>query len=88
MKEFLKKLTSRKLWLAISGVVTGIAIALGADGGLVETIAGAVTSAISAITYIIVEGRIDANSVKTVVENVQTVVDAVKEDENADELTD
>ena len=60
MKEFLRKLTSRKLWLAIAGVVTGIATILGVEGSEITTIAGAVTALASVITYIVTEGKIDA----------------------------
>jgi len=44
MEKIIKKLTSRKLWMAIAGVVTGIAMALGVDGSDVTTVAGAVTA--------------------------------------------
>ena len=42
-----RKLTSRKLWLALAGVAAGVAMALGA-------------AAISAAAYVFAEGRVDA----------------------------
>lgn len=78
MSKFLRKLSSRKLWLAIAGVTTGIAIALGVDGGDISTVAGAVTALLSAMTYIITEGKIDAESVKTTVTNTTNVVNTIK----------
>ena len=78
MKEIIRKLSSRKLWLAIGGVATGIAIALGADGGDIETIAGAITSIVSVIAYIITEGKIDAESVKKAVTSTQDDVEVIK----------
>ncbi|NLV51049.1 MAG: hypothetical protein GXY20_10205 [Clostridiales bacterium] len=62
--SILRKLASRKLWLAIAGVATGIAMALGVDASDVSAIAGAVTAVISVVTYIITEGKIDAENVK------------------------
>ena len=60
----MRKLASRKLWLAIAGVVTGIAMILGVDGSEISDIAGAIASVASAMTYIITEGLVDAASVE------------------------
>lgn len=64
MSNFIQKLTSRKLWLSIAGVATGIAMILGVDGSEITNVAGAVTALASIVTYIITEGKIDAESVK------------------------
>ena len=68
MSNFLRKLTSRKLWMAIAGIATGIAMVLGVDASDVATVAGAVTAIVSVVTYIAVEGRIDAEGVKNTIE--------------------
>lgn len=81
MKEFLKKLTSRKLWLAIAGVGTGIAIALGVDATEITTVVGAVTAVVSAVTYIVTEGKVDAERVKKAVEGVQNAVEVLTEED-------
>ena len=60
MKTFVRKLSSRKLWAAIVGVVVGIAAAFGIDGNDWAEIAGIVTSAASVISYIFAEGSVDA----------------------------
>lgn len=78
MSEIMRKLTSRKLWMALAGVVTGIALALGAESSDVETVAGAVTALVSAVTYIITEGKVDAESVKNAVESTQEAVDVIE----------
>ena len=78
MKNFISKLGSRKLWLAVAGVFTGIAIIVGVDASTIETVAGAVTTLISAVTYIIVEGKVDANRVKTAIESVQEVKNTIE----------
>ena len=77
MQEIIRKLTSRKLWLAIAGVVTGIAVALGVDGGDISTVAGAITAMASAITYIITEGKIDAERIKNAVESTQDALEVI-----------
>ena len=78
MSNVIRKLTSRKLWLAIAGVTTGIAMILGVNGSDITSVAGAVTALASVITYIITEGKIDAESVKTAVENTQSAVETIE----------
>jgi len=78
MSKFLHKLTSRKFLACVAGVVIGLCVAFKADAGTVQTVAGAVESVVSLITYIITEGRIDAASVATTVTEVQAAADAVK----------
>lgn len=68
MSDIIRKLTSRKLWVAIAGVSAGIALALGADGSEITAITGSITALISAVTYIITEGKIDAASVNKTAE--------------------
>jgi phage shock protein PspC (stress-responsive transcriptional regulator) len=59
-----QKLTSRKLWFAIAGVVIGIAMAFGVDGNELEEIIGMVTGALTALgsiaSYISGESAVDA----------------------------
>ena len=64
MSNFMKKLTSRKFLLAVTGVCIGLATALGVDGSeiieLVGTIGGLMTAAGSIIAYINGEAKVDA----------------------------
>ena len=60
MNEIIRKLSSRKLWLSLAGMATGIAIAMGADASEIETVTGSVTALISAVAYILAEGKVDA----------------------------
>lgn len=71
--SIMKKLTSRKLWAAVAGVVAGLAMVFGLDEGTITTIAGAVVSAASIITYIITEGKVDAAAVNQSEEEQETV---------------
>lgn len=77
MSNIIQKLTSRKLWMAIAGIVTGVAMALGAESTDIGTIAGAVTALVSVVTYIITEGKVDAESVKNTIIEVQEAVDVL-----------
>ena len=80
MSNIIRKLSSRKFGLAVVGIVVGIAIALGVDASEIETVAGAVLSAISVITYIVTEGKIDAESVKNSIVEIQDAVDLFDEE--------
>lgn len=82
MAEILYKLKSRKLWLAIAGVATGIALALGVDASDIQTVAGAVTTVISVVAYIVVEGRVDAEAVKQAIIGIEDVVEIVEDEPN------
>lgn len=62
-KSIWQKLSSRKLWIAIIGAAAGIAIAYGADENIVQAISGAAVTLVSIISYIWVEGKIDAAAV-------------------------
>ena len=54
-----EKLTSRKLWAAIAGVVVGLVVAFGGHPESIETIAGSVMSVVTAIAYILAEASVD-----------------------------
>lgn len=72
-----RKLSSRKLWAAAAGIVTGLAMVFGLDEGTISSVAGAVVSVASVVAYIITEGKVDAESVKKAVEDVQDAAGAV-----------
>ena len=84
MQDVLKKLTSRKFWMALAGVTTGIAMVFGVDGGSVSTVAGAVTALVSAVAYIVAEGKIDAAAVGSAAEKLQNALDMLRGGEQAD----
>lgn len=62
--DWKRKLSSRKLWAAVAGVVAGLAMVFGLDENTISSVAGAVVSAASLAAYIITEGRVDAAAVK------------------------
>ena len=77
----LKKFGSRKFLMAAAGVVTGIAMIFGVSANDANTISGAMVAAVSAVSYIIAEGRIDAAGaakVATALQDAQAAADTVK----------
>lgn len=58
--DWKRKLTSRKLWMAVAGMVTGLILAFGGSEAAAETVSGCILSAASVIAYIIGEGLADA----------------------------
>ena len=63
MQNFLKKLSSRKFLAALAGVATGLAMVFGVDETTISTVAGAVTTVASVVSYIMSEGMVDAAAV-------------------------
>lgn len=76
--DWKRKLSSRKLWAAVAGIVTGLAMVFGLDEGTISSVAGAVVSVASVMAYIITEGKVDAESVKKAVEDVQGAAEGLK----------
>ena len=76
--SLIKKLSSRKLWAAIAGVVMGVAMVFGLDENTISTVSGAVVAVVSVISYIVTEGKVDAAAVKTALEKVQAAADTVE----------
>ena len=55
-----QKLTSRKLWAAVVGVVVGLAAAFGIEENEYAQIVGVVGSVVSVVSYIFGEASVDA----------------------------
>ena len=66
--DWKSKLTSRKLWMAVCGLVSGILVALKLDEHEVTQITGIIMAAGSVVAYIIGEGWADAAGAATVIE--------------------
>ena len=78
--DWKRKLSSRKLWAAAAGVAAGLAVAFGLDEGTISAVAGAVTSVACVVSYIITEGRVDAERVRQAIEDVQRAGEAVEDE--------
>ena len=66
--DWKRKLSSRKLWAAAAGIITGLAMVFGLDEGTISSVAGAVVSVASVLAYIITEGKVDAENAKKTAE--------------------
>lgn len=58
--DWKRKLTSRKLWIAIAGFVSGLIIAFGGDESTASTVSGCILQGASVIGYLLAEGLADA----------------------------
>lgn len=58
--DWKRKLTSRKLWVAVVGLATGLIVALGGSEETAQTVSGCIMSTASVIAYIVGEGLSDA----------------------------
>lgn len=58
--DWKRKLTSRKLWIAVAGFVSGLIVAFGGADGTAETVAGTILQGASVIGYLLAEGLTDA----------------------------
>lgn len=60
MINWKRKLTSRKLWMAVAGLVAGLVVALNGSAETAETVSGCIMSVASVVAYIFGEGLADA----------------------------
>lgn len=58
--DWVRKLTSRKLWVAVAGFATGLVLAFNGSAEVAETVSGVIMSAASVVAYIVGEGLTDA----------------------------
>lgn len=59
-----RKLTSRKLWIALAGFIAGLVIAFGGSEDAAQTVSGTILSGAAVIGYIFGEGLTDMANVK------------------------
>lgn len=58
--DWKRKLSSRKLWLAVAGFVSGLMVFFGRSESEATQVSALIMSAASVISYIISEGLIDS----------------------------
>lgn len=63
--DWKRKLTSRKLWIAVVGLATGLILAFGGTEETANSISGCIMSTASVIAYIVGEGLSDAAGATT-----------------------
>jgi len=68
METLIRKLTSRKLWVAIVGFITGLMIYKGRTEAEADQIGSLIMMAASVVAYILGEGLADAGNSGMIIE--------------------
>lgn len=63
-QNIVKKLTSRKLWLAVSVFVSALIVEFGGNPEQAERIAALIVQGATVVAYIVSEGLVDAAAVE------------------------
>lgn len=63
--DIIRKLTSRKFWLAVALFVSGLITAFGGSGETAATVSGCIMQGAAVLSYILAEGWADASSNST-----------------------
>ena len=58
--DWVRKLTSRKFWLAVAGLVSGLILAFNGSAELAKTVGGCIMAGACVVGYILGEGLTDA----------------------------
>ena len=69
--DWKRKLTSRKLWLALSGLVSGLIVACGGSESWAKEIGGLIMAAASVVGYLFAEGLVDAENAQYIDEEIE-----------------
>lgn len=59
-ENIIRKLTSRKLWVAVAGFVAGLIVALDGNAETAETVSALILQGASVLGYLLAEGLADA----------------------------
>jgi hypothetical protein len=63
--DWKRKLSSRKLWLAVAGFISGLILAFGGAESTASTVSGCILQGAAVIGYLLAEGLTDAEGVKS-----------------------
>jgi hypothetical protein len=74
-RSVLEKLTSRKFIVTVIAAITGIITLFIGENETVQVIAGALMTIVPTVVYCLMEGKIDANSVKTIADATSDAAD-------------
>lgn len=81
--DWVRKLTSRKFWLAVCTFVGGMILAFGGTESSEQTVCGCIMSGAAVLAYIIGEGLTDAASLHT--PDLETTVTITPETDETEE---
>lgn len=72
--DWAKKLSSRKLWIAIAGFVSGLIMVFGGTETMASTVSGVILQGAAVLGYLIAEGLADSAHTNDVIEVVETEI--------------
>ena len=72
--DWAKKLSSRKLWVAIAGFVSGLIMVFGGTETMASTVSGVILQGAAVLGYLIAEGLADSAHTNDVIEVVETEI--------------
>ena len=72
--DWARKLSSRKLWIAIAGFVSGLIIVFGGTETMASTVSGVILQGAAVLGYLIAEGLADSAHTSDVIEVVETEI--------------
>lgn len=72
--DWARKLSSRKLWIAIAGFVSGLIMVFGGTETMASTVSGVILQGAAVLGYLIAEGLADSAHTNDVIEVVETEV--------------
>ena len=61
--DWARKLTSRKLWMALAAFISGLIMAFGGGESMAQTVSGCILQGAAVLGYLLAEGLTDASSV-------------------------
>lgn len=71
-EDLIRKLTSRKFWVALAGFISGLIIAFGGGEGTAATVSGVILQGAAVLGYLLAEGLTDANNKATTTTTEET----------------
>lgn len=67
-QEIIRKLTSRKFWLAVAGFVTPLLLAFGVAEDTATRVTGIIMAGADVLGYILAEGLVDVKNAEAAIE--------------------
>lgn len=72
--DWARKLSSRKLWIAIAGFVSGLIMVFGGTETMASTVSGVILQGAAVLGYLLAEGLADSAHTNDIIELVETEV--------------
>ena len=72
--DWARKLSSRKLWIAIAGFVSGLIMVFGGTETMASTVSGVILQGAAVLGYLIAEGLADSAHASDVIEVVEAEI--------------